>query len=71
MKKVYTLTCVLESKYGTSTYTSVHKTYEDAEEYVDVVKNEMSYDDDDDDDFIGFDYEEFDYYILEHEISWL
>lgn len=69
MKKVYTLTCVLESNYGTSTDTSVHKTYEDAEEYVDVVKNEMAYDDDDD--FIGFNEEEFEYYILEHEVSWL
>jgi len=66
MKKVYTLTCLHETRFGIDVYTSVHPSYEEAESYADVVEMECEYDENDPE--YG---EYFSCHVDEHKLDWL
>lgn len=63
MKKLYTLTCKHETRFGIDVYQSIHPSYQAAEAYADVVKAECDYEPE-----YG---EYFDFYVDEHELGWL
>jgi len=66
MRKLYTLTCVHETRFGIDVYTSVHPSYQAAEAYADVVAMECEYNENEPE--YG---EYFDIYVEEHELDWL